>query len=295
MEPRRAGVVFAFLAYASWGLLSPVGKHLLEGYLPMGLNAVRFALATAVVLAAIGAPARHEAVRLLLHPGVFWANLLANASLTMFLYSVLRLPATFATLGFFGAPLWTALLARWTLGEHVGWQFVPAALALVAGAWIALFGLGAPAGADALGMALAAGSGVVWALYSVVLRKAAPGIGLKPLMGASFILGTLYFYALALLLEGPPRILGRESAEWGWMAVYVAVPTLASFVLFNAAMQRAAAGLVNLFVGAELACTALFAWLLFGEDLAAVQFAGLAVVVAAVTGYLWARRTPNPK
>jgi len=54
--PPRAklGLVLAFLAYASWGLLSPVGKHLLLDFHPFALNAIRFVLATAVFLACIG-------------------------------------------------------------------------------------------------------------------------------------------------------------------------------------------------------------------------------------------------
>ncbi len=45
-----------------------------------------------------------------------------------------------------------------------------------------------------------------------------------------------------------------------------AVPTLASFILFNAALQRAPASLVNLLVGAELGFTALFAAVLFHDS-----------------------------
>lgn len=291
MARAATGILLAFAAYASWGLLSPVGKHLLATEATMGLNAVRFTIAAALVLAAIG-PAAVRASFVLLGDGrLWWANLLANVSLTLFLYSLTMLPlATYATLGFFTAPLWTAALAHRFLGERAGPWFLPACAAMMAGGWLTLFGMaGPPPGFDVLGMALAVGSGLLWAVYSVELRKAAPSLPLRPLMGASFVMAALYFVALALVVEGPPNFLHRDAAGWGWMAFYVAIPTLASFVLFNAALQRAGAGPVNLLVGAELAFTALFAWLLFGDTLDPAQGIGLALVLGSVTAYLWAR------
>ncbi|MEK6985298.1 MAG: DMT family transporter [Candidatus Thermoplasmatota archaeon] len=284
----RFGILLAFGAYASWGLLSPVGKHLLADFHPLGLNAVRFAIATLVLMPFLGRHGIRDSFRLLRNPKVLWVNLLANVSLTLFLYSLTTLPATFATLGFYTAPLWTAVLARMLLAERVGWSFAPAAVGLLVGGYVALFGLAAPAsGFSAVGMALAVGSAIVWAYYTVALRRAAPDIPLKPLMGASFLLGTLYFYGLALVVEGPPALLQQDVATWGWMALYVAFPSLAAFILFNAALQRAPAGQVNLLVGAELGFTALFAWLLFGDQFSPQQLIGLGVVLASVTAYLW--------
>lgn len=291
----RVGILLAFAAYASWGLLSPVGKHLLATERPMGLNAIRFTLAAALVLLAIGPRAARESLRLLGSGRLWWANLLANASLTLFLYSLTLLPqATYATLGFFTAPLWTAALAHRFLGERAGRWFLPACVAMMAGGYLALFGWAAPpAGFGVAGMGLAVASGLLWAVYAVELRKAAPDLPLKPLMGASFAMAALYFVALAVLAEGWPDFLHRDAASWGWLALYVAIPTLASFILFNAALQRAGAGPVNMLVGAELAFTALFAWLLFGDALGPAQAAGLALVLAAVTGYLFSRSSPR--
>jgi drug/metabolite transporter (DMT)-like permease len=291
---RVQGILLGFLAYASWGLLSPVGKHLLGHFAPMGLNAVRFVLATLVLLPLLGTVAVRDALRLLARREVLWANLLANVSLSLFLYSLTALPPTYSTLGFYTAPLWTAALAGLLLKERVGPWFLPAAAGLLAGGYLTLFGLAAPpAGFSAWGMALAVGSGLVWAYYAVALRKAAPGIPLKPLMGASFLFGALYFALLALALEGPPALLHQDAGTWGWMALYVAVPTLASFILFSAALQRAPASTVNLLVGAELGFTALFAHLLFGDAFTAVQVLGLGIVLGSVTAYLAVQARPR--
>ncbi len=287
--PRHGtGLLLAFAAFASWGFLSPVSKRLLLDFEPMGLNAVRFLLATLVLLPFLGRHGIRDSLRTLARREVLWVNLLANASLTLFLYSLVHLRPAFSTLGFYSAPLWTAVLAALLLGERVGPWFAPAVAGLLGGGWLALFGWASPEdGVSALGMALAFGSAVVWAWYTVELRRHAPRIALRPLMGASFLFGTLYYYALALAIEGWPSLLHQPAATWGWLGVQVAFPTLAAFILFNAALQRAPAAQVNVLVAAELAFTILFSWLLFGETYTPWQLVGLGLALVSVSGYLW--------
>lgn len=296
MQRRQlTGLAFASFAFASWGLLSPVSKRLLEDFEPIGANAVRFAVATLVILPWLGGAGLRDAVRLLRRREVLWFNLLANVSLTLFLFSLVRLEPTFSTLGFYSAPLWTALLAAVVLKERMGPWFAPAAAGLLAGGYLTLFGPHAPGpGFEAFGMVLALASAVVWAWYAVELRRHAPDIPLKPLMGAGFLFGTLYYYGLAVALEGWPNLTDQSAVTWGWVAVHVAFPTLASFILFNAAMQRAPAGQVNILIALELAFTVVFAWLLFGEDFTAWQLGGLALALASVSGYLWSQWKRDP-
>jgi drug/metabolite transporter (DMT)-like permease len=291
VHPRRLGLLLGFLAYASWGLLAPVGKHLIDdgAWQPLGLNAVRFALATVPVLLFLGIRGTRDSLKLLAKPRILVPNVLANLSLTFFLYS---LPAvaepTHATLGFFAAPLLTVLLAALVLRERLGVSFAPAAVGFVAGGYLALFGLRLPDDLHAAGLVLAVLSAALWAAYAVMLRRAAPDTPVRPLVGAAFLAGTAWFGILALVIEGVPR-LDVPASAWGWMALYVAVPTLASFAFFNASLRLAPAGEVNLLVGAELAFTALFSAALFGERFDAWQLGGLALVLASVTLYLYDR------
>jgi drug/metabolite transporter (DMT)-like permease len=298
VQRRSAGLLLAFGAYACWGLLSPVSKELLEDFEPLALNAVRFLLATAIVLPALGPKGIRDSFRTLLRREVLWVNLLANVSLTFFLYSLVGLRPAFATLGFYAAPLFTAGLAAVVLKERVGRWFPPAVAALLAGGYLALFGWSLPGGGfDSFSMGLALLSAVVWAWYSVEMRRHAPAIGLKPLMGASFLFGTAYYYVLAVAVEGWPPLLGHDGETWMWLAVQVAFPTLLSFVLFMAALQRAPAGSVNILIAAELGFTIVFSWLLFGETHSWVQLAGLLLALAAVSGYLYIQartEAPNP-
>lgn len=293
---QRTGLLLAFLAFASWGLLSPVSKRLLQDFTPLGVNAVRFGVATLLLLPWLGRAGLRDSLRLLRRREVLWINLLANGSLTLFLYSLVRLEPTFSTLGFYTAPLFTAVLAGIVLRERLGPWFAPAVLGFFLGGYLALFGPAAPGpGFDALGFALALGSAVVWAGYAVEVRRLAKDLPFKPLMGAGFLFGALYFYGLAVVIDGPPNVLHQSAATWGWVAVHVAFPTLAAFMLFNAALQRAPAGPVNILVAMELTFTVVFAWLLFGEDFTRWQLLGLAIALASVSGYLWSqwKRAPG--
>ena len=296
MRRSTQGLLLAFAAFASWGFLSPVSKRLLEDFEPMGVNGVRFLLATLAILPWLGWSGIKASLRTLARREVLWVNLLASTSLTLFLYSLVHLRPAFSTLGFYSAPLFTAGLAALLLKEKVGRWFAPAILALLAGGYLTLFGLAPPpTGFSRLGMALALLSAVVWAWYTVELRRHAPHIELKPLMGASFLFGTVFFYGGAVILEGWPNVLHQEPSTWGWIGLMVAFPSLAAFILFNAALQRAPASQVNILIAAELGFTVLFSWLLFREMYSAWQLAGLGLALASVSGYLWIHgRTTTP-
>lgn len=294
MRRSSQGLLLALAAFASWGFLSPVSKRLLDEFEPMGVNAVRFLLATIAILPWLGWSGIRSSLRTLARREVLWVNLLANGSLTLFLYSLVSLRPAFSTLGFYAAPLFTAGLAALVLKERVGPWFGPAVACLLAGGYLTLFGFSAPgSGFSTMGMTLALGSAVVWAWYTVELRRHAPDIELKPLMGASFLFGTLFYYGGAVVLEGWPNVLHQEPSTWGWVALMVAFPTLSAFILFNAALQRAPASQVNILIAAELGFTVLFSWLLFHETYSAWQLAGLALALVSVSGYLWVQGRGN--
>ncbi|MHB1262368.1 MAG: DMT family transporter [Thermoplasmatota archaeon] len=296
MRRSTQGLLLAFAAFASWGFLSPVSKRLLEEFEPMGVNGVRFLLATIAILPWLGWSGIKASLRTLARREVLWVNLLASTSLTLFLYSLVHLRPAFSTLGFYSAPLFTAALAAFLLKEKVGPWFAPAVVALLVGGYLTLFGVALPpTGFSQIGMVLALLSAVVWAWYTVELRRHAPHIELKPLMGASFLFGTVFFYGGAVILEGWPNVLHQEPSTWGWIALMVAFPSLAAFILFNAALQRAPASQVNILIAAELGFTVLFSWLLFRETYSLVQLAGLVLALASVSGYLWIQgRTALP-
>lgn len=291
----RRGLLLGAAAYGCWSLLSPGNAILLREFDPLWLQAIRGVLAS-LLLAPLLKAGDWRTV------GSFWGRrdvlLLAVAgngvSFTLFVLAQTRIPATFTTLGFYTAPVWTALLGWMLLREPVGRAFGLTVAVLLAGGWLALGRPGFEGGAvDALGMALAIGSGVAWAVYSVLLRKH-EALPFLPLLWFSLAASAVWFLLGALAFEPLPAWSAVSSRGWLWTAIQVAVPTLAALGLFQASMRHAPAARVNVLVGIELAGTALLSWLLLGETLDAVQGVGLALVLVAVSGYLWLRARPAP-
>jgi drug/metabolite transporter (DMT)-like permease len=285
-DTTRQGLLLAFIGFSAWGLLSPLSKLLLVWFGPLWLNVFRTAASSLVLMLVFGPERTREAIRLLGRPVIMLLTLMGGG-ITFFLFQMALVlqGALVTTLGFYSAPIWTALLARFMLGERLGRAFVPTIGGLGIGAWLALFGLDGIASANALGMTLAVASGATWAVYSVLLRRHAPTVRLRPLVLASFMAACIFFILLAVPFGTWPDWSAPPSA-WGWMALLVAVPSLASVLLFTAALQRAPSGQVNVLVGMELAATVFFAWLILGESVDAPRLAGIGLVLASVTAYL---------
>lgn len=296
-----AGMGLAFAAFFGWGLLSPIGKILLVDFEPMGLNAVRMTVATIILFPLVGKKNILEGIDVLRRPPVFATVLIGGGiGFTAFVLAVDKIDATYATFGFFTAPLWTAILANWKLNESVGRTFFPAFLILAAGGWFAMGGSNVlPVGIDKVGMGWAIASGVLWAIYSVRLRQHTMGIGMRPLMVATFLVSTVYFIVLAVLTEGYPTIVGHSAPTWGWMVLYAVVPTIGALWLFNMATKRAPVSILNIFISVELASAALLSYLLLGDEFTQMQIVGLGISLFAVSWYLWTRRVlyyaPNEK
>lgn len=283
---QKQGLALAAAAYAGWGLLSPGNKILLDHFDPFWLQTIR-AIGSLAVVMLIAGPAIKKLPELLSRKELVLLSIAGNlVSFGLFISSLPFLDATYSTLGFLTAPLWTALLAKWKLGERMGKWFFPAAAGLFVGCWLTIGGGGE---FTWFGMLLAVGSGAAWAVYSVQLRIHAPGVGLTDLMLVSTATSFIGFSILALVFESPPNIALVPTAGWVWTVIQIAIPTTGSLYLFNAALQRAPAGQVNMLVGMELAATVFFAWILLGDTFDFVQLGGLLLVLLSVSGYLWSR------
>lgn len=298
---RRAwtGLLLGVLAYLAWGLLSPGNEIVLREVGPLWMQAVRMG-AGLLVLGAVAAwrapDAFGAAARMLRSRGFLLALLLGQGlAFTFFVYAQTRVPAAFTTLGFYTAPVWTALLARVVLAERLGRAFWPALAVLLVGGWLALAGGFRVPALDRWGILLAVASGAAWAGYTVLLRRHAPAAGLMAVLLATFAFAALYYLLGAVVFEPMPAWSSLAARTWTWSAIQLVVPTLAALVFFNAAVQRAPASAVNLLVGLELVGTMFFAAWLLGARFSGVQVLGVGLTLAAVTGYLaWqARRAPD--
>ncbi len=273
-------------AYTCWGLLSPGNEILLRQLDPLWMQAIRSVLASALLIAWVGRDGLAAALRVFHHPRLRLALFFGTfVSFALFALAQDRIPATFATLGFYTSPLWTALLAR-GLGERLGPWFAPATGVMLVGAWLALTDAGAVAAPDPWGLAMAVGAGATWAVFAVLLRRSSADVEWKPLLLASMMLATPLFIVIALVAEPLPVVAAFTVQTWVWTVIQVVVPSILAMGLFQNALRHAPAGQVNLLVGFELAGTVVFAALLLGARFTLLQLLGVALVLLSVTFYL---------
>ncbi len=284
------GLLLAAAAFTCWGLLSPGNEILLREMTPMWLQTFRAVLASLAVLFWVGKPGLVGAWRILQDQKMFVALAMGTfLSFGFFVLSQTRIEAAYTTLGFYTAPLWTALFGWLLLREGVGVWFLPAVAVMLLGGWLALTGGGQVASPDALGMALAVASGAFWGIYAVLLRRDAGRLDWRHLLLASMLIGVGGFGALALYAEPLPDVAGFSATTWGWTLIQVAIPTLAALGMFQLSLRMVPAAQVNILVGLELAGTVFFAWLLLDFTFGALELAGVTGCLLAVSGYLWIR------
>lgn len=299
VESKRVGWTFAVLSYCAWGLLSPVGKVLVDeqGMPPNTLNAMRLGVASIFLMVLVGPRRGALATHVLRKDVNVWFLGITGIGLTFtfFLYSLRTIDATVATLLVFFSPLMVVpVAARW-LHEPATKATWAAAFFVLGGAWLTLFGLAAPDIPRSEWLALGVGflSVITWSVYTVHLRIVAPRHDPYALTAATFLAATAMFVVLAAVTEdfiaGAKRVL--EPGIIGWFALYVVFPSVLAYILYTNALQRLRAGPVSVLLGVELLVTALVSNWITDERFPAIKIAGLVVVGAAMTAFvIWENR-----
>jgi drug/metabolite transporter (DMT)-like permease len=136
-------------------------------------------------------------------------------------------------------------------------------------------------GLDAVGLLAAAGSAVTFAIYVVGSERA--GYRLEPVTTLVWVFGfaTLFWALVTPWWSFPWAGLGSAQNLLCAAALIVA-GTLVPFICLVAALRHIPAPRAAVVATLEPALAAVFAWIFLGEELAAVQIAGGAVVLTAV-------------
>lgn len=283
-------------ASVAWGYLAPGGKVLLQWWPEWSLNAVRLVVATLVLMAIYG----REETRYALKALIVDKNLIilgvvgVGFTFGLYLASLRYIEATAAAVLIFLAPFITAVLARLTIREPVGWHLPVAATVMLVGAQLAVFGLkpltgSILAGGLGIGIALNLGSVLLWSIYTVHLRVVAPRYPLSRLMIATFTAASVFYVLGALVFDShqidPALVL--QPVALIHLALYVAFPGVIAYLLYAAAIGRTGAGPITILLGVELLVASVLAHLLLNELFPPHRMAGLTLVVLAVVGFVW--------
>jgi drug/metabolite transporter (DMT)-like permease len=181
------------------------------------------------------------------------------------------------------APAFAALFAMLAGHDHVGRRHWFALGVSVAGLGLVVQGGAGVHGAGYIGDILAVGAALTWAAYSVMLRplfgrySAARISALMVVVGGTMLLP---FGAPQMARQDWGSLSGGDYAAWAYSAIF---PLLVTNLLYFRALRRIGASRATLYMYIQPFLGVLFAALLLGEQVTALQVAGGAVIVLGVS------------
>ncbi|HET7462967.1 MAG TPA: DMT family transporter [Longimicrobium sp.] len=271
------GYLYVLAAAVLWGMLGPVSRLALrDGVEPLEIAFWRALIAGAcfgVHAAAIGQTRlRRRDLPVALGFGVAGVALLFAA----YFHAVQSGGAALAAVLLYTAPVWVALFSAAFLREHMPpRKLLSVALAIAGVVGIALAGGGGTVRLTAPALFWGLLSGLVYALYYLVGKRA-----FERYHAATFFLYALPVGALGLF---PFVRFGQKTpADWAVLVFLAVVPTYGSYLLYSAGLRRIEATRAATVATFEPVVAAVGAWLMWGERMGAGGYLFAALVVLAV-------------
>ncbi len=283
---RPRDLALALLVIVVWGLNFAVIKVGVAGVPPLLLGALRYLLAAFPALLFVKPP--KVPLRLYLLYGMTMA---VGQFALLFTAIHIGMPSGLASLVLQSQSFFTLLLAAWWLKER--WQANQMAGLLLAACGLVLIGSAAvPAGAGVsmplLGFLLTVAAAIMWACGNIVTRTVSrygPMNQLAFVVWASLV-PPVPFLALSVVMEGPDGIASAmQHIGWSTFAAiaYLAwAATLLGYGLWTHLMSRYATNRVAPFTLLVPIVGLTTGWLVFGEALRPVHFAGGALLMAGL-------------
>ncbi|MFO0996156.1 MAG: DMT family transporter [Alphaproteobacteria bacterium] len=293
-DSRSAGFVLAIVAWLfSAGVYIAV-KWAADDMPPWAMTFWRVSVAGIVLVPLVARQLREIVAAWRAHPvGVVFVGTMGLCLSQGFMFTALTYTnAINAGIIFAASPLLIAILAVPVLGESLRVVQVLAAIVALLGT-VVVACRGDPEVLATLdlnqGDVWALGSAVCFACYTVLLRRlklALSGLPLLVLMLASASLVSAPLYLWELAREGASAISHR-----GFVAVaYAAIPGGAlMYYLYNRSVVALGASTAGVAFYLQTVYIIILADALLGERLAPYHFAGIALIVAGVVAFTWAK------
>jgi O-acetylserine/cysteine efflux transporter len=291
LRPKDLGL--AMLVIVVWGMNFAVIKVGVTGIPPLLLGALRFLLAAFPAVLFVKPP--KVPLRWYLAYG-----LTISVGQFAFLFSAIAvgMPSGLASLVLQSQAFFTLLLAAWWLGER--WTANQLAGLVLAAVGLVLIGSAHGLAMPLTGFMLTVAAAVMWACGNIVTRvvgRFAPMNQLGFVVWASLV-PPLPFLALSAWLEGPAAMLAAVQhlnlSALGAIAYLAWAATLLGYGLWTHLLSRYPANRVAPFTLLVPLVGLTVGWLVFGEALQPVHFAGGALLMAGLLVHVfgapcWAR------
>jgi drug/metabolite transporter (DMT)-like permease len=280
-------VDLALLAMATiWGANFSIVKIAMETLSPMAFNAIRFTVATAIVLLATRIVGdnwhvdRHDAGRLVI------LGLVGNTVYQLFFISgIARTTAGNSALMLGAVPVYVSLIGAATGLERLRWRGWLGCLIAFGGIVLIVAGSDQAVevqGESLLGTLLVLCSAITWAVYTVLSRPLLRRHSSLKVTGLSMLAG-----APAILLAAVPQCRAQNWAAvpWqGWLGLaYSAVLALGlAYVAWNAGVKIVGSARTAIYSNLTPVIAMIIGWLWLGEHLGWLKIVGGAVIVGGV-------------
>ncbi len=211
---------------------------------------------------------------------------------SMWTFSVQFNGAAVATVLAYSSPAITALLAHYVLSEQINSVKVVSIILSLLGTVLVSGALSASAWTvNAAGIVFGLLTGFFFACYNIV-GKTSSNKSIDPwttmLYGFSSAIVFLFLFNVGVNLLGGGALLdyflwlGSSMSGWGILFVLAIGPTVGGFGLYLVSLGYLSATVANLIGALEPAFTAMWAYLLFQEQLTVVQVLGSLLIFASV-------------
>ncbi len=289
----RVGTIAVLGAGSLFATSGVLIKHLVQGYglQPLTVVAARTALAALILFGLLGVRDR-QLLRLRARDIPFFLlfGLICVALLqASWAYAVSLIDVGVAVVLNYTAPAWAALFAWPLLGERINRQKGTALLLTTAGVAliVRIFDVQFLS-LNVEGLLWGLGSGVLYGLYSIFVRRALKRYSFWTIVTYTFAIGGLFLVLAQLALspvEGSPSRVLSALAQPGavlWLVILALVPTLGGYSLFTFGLRFLEATVATILATIEPVMATLWAALFLGESLTWPQVVGGALVIGGV-------------
>ena len=270
-----------------WGASWPMGRMLGQSLPPLTGGAVRFVLASVLLLGWLFARSRFATLAAL--SARQWLGLTAAASVgvcgyaVFFMLGLQTMPAGKAAVVVAVNPVLTLLLATWFFGERLN------AKILAVGGAIMVVTQGQPltvlSGGIKAGEWLIFGCVVCWAAYTLIGRAVLRGIDALTVTTATSFIGALMLSVVALWTDGMPfeAIAAMDGRGWTALAWLVIGATVLAYAWYFEGVKTLGAGSAAAYITLVPIFGVLSSAWFLGEPLHISLVAGCAAAVGGMT------------
>jgi len=278
-------VGYAYIAAAAllWATIGPAARFALRaGIAPLEISFWRAAIAGLLFLVHAGIRGRLRVARRDL-PAVGAFALLGVTILYWAYFRAVELGgAALAAILLYTAPAWVALAAWIWLGERLTIRKSVAVALTLAGIALVAYGSGSGFSADAR-VATSHAPAIAWGLLAGLAYAGYYLFG-KRYFGR-YEASTLFAYALpvgAMLLLPAVSFAPKSAAEWLVLVFLAVVPTYGAYLFYSFGLARIEATRAATVATLEPVAAAALAYVVWGEALRGLGYAGAALVLAGV-------------